>query len=157
VQKTLDSMRKKRKENQGDFPPENGIENTDASPGLNAVGKPYSASFDPSYQVRHRPPNINRLYVRAKAPMPMTGSEVSDANPTSPTTFRARGHAAGRRPDPELSAAVTLLGALTDSTAEIRSKAVGLVVSDDSSWQSEFKAVTEAVADLYQQLSKAGK
>jgi len=68
VAKTLDSMRKKRKENQGDFPPEKGIENTDESPGLNAIGKPYSESYDPKYQVRHRPPSIGRLYAPLKPP-----------------------------------------------------------------------------------------
>jgi len=68
VAKTLDSMRKKRKENQGDFPPEKGIENTDESPGLNAIGKPYSGSYDPKYQVRHRPPSIGRLYAPLKPP-----------------------------------------------------------------------------------------
>jgi hypothetical protein len=48
-----------------------------------------------------------------------------------------------------------LLGALTDSTPEVRSAAVKELVS--GKWQSEFEAVTEAVGDLYQQLSKAGR
>jgi len=79
VAKTLDSMRKKRKENQGDFPPEKGIENTDESPGLNAIGKPYSESYDPKYQVRHRPPSIGRLYAPLKPAPPSTFTSQTSA------------------------------------------------------------------------------
>src|SRR5262249_8313814 len=48
-----------------------------------------------------------------------------------------------------------LLTALTDSTPEIRAASVQEIVS--GSRQSEFRAVIEAVRDLYQQLSKAGR
>ena len=100
--------------------------------------------------------------------------EIPIAESTSPTIFRpnldreefrtAKAHAidarargaARRREDRDLVAAHSLLGALTDSTAEIRSLAVTLVMGDGS-WQSYFKEITEAVADLYQQLSKVRK
>jgi DNA-binding ferritin-like protein (Dps family) len=43
-------------------------------PGLNAVGKPYSASFDPNYRMTHRTPSIETRSP-ADGPMPMTADQ----------------------------------------------------------------------------------
>jgi hypothetical protein len=44
-----------------------------ASAPLNAVGKPYSASYHPDYKMRHKPPSVARLHKPAK--LPMVGDE----------------------------------------------------------------------------------
>jgi len=89
------------------------------------------------------------------APAENTGE--SEANPLELRSAAPLRHT--REPqkpiDRELADAHSLIGLLGDSSAETRSAVVQQLVS--GSRQSEFKAVTEAVADLYQQLSKAGR
>jgi hypothetical protein len=61
------SYEKKSKENKEGRNPTD-VENTRESgngsevPKLNAVGKPYSESYNPNYKPKHTPPSISRLY-----------------------------------------------------------------------------------------------
>jgi len=118
------------------------VENIDeSSKALNAVGKPYSPQYDPGYKLKTQPPSVNRLYGSQKN-IPMVGDAGAPAAPLAkPPALTLRSH--------------DLIEALTDSTPATRAAAVQELAS--GSRQSEFEAVTLAVSDLYERISKVGR
>jgi hypothetical protein len=72
--------REKAKENNAHVARNTPVENTHKkSLGLNAIGKPYSESYDPNYRVRHRPPSRERLYAPLKPAPPSTFTSQTSA------------------------------------------------------------------------------
>ena len=79
--------------------------------------------------------------------------ESHDEGPESVATAPLGAHAAlgpSNRNDTE-----RLIDALANSTPEMRNAAVVIVLEGDR--QTAFEAVTNAVSDLYKQLSRAGR
>lgn len=80
--------------------------------------------------------------------------ELFDEGPTSVATAPLRARAA-LSPPANRNDTERLIDALANSTPEMRNAAVVLVVQGDR--QTAFEAVTDAVIDLYKQLSRAGR
>jgi len=185
VAKTLDSMRKKRKENQGDFPPENKVKNIEESaPKLNAIGKPYGENYNPNY--RSKPgPNISRLLKPMKG-LPFVGDEphddpeasaerrkkefaaadgdgasqepaTADDSPTTTPTGAAPAASAPGKPKLHAGVPVTGYGLFRILADSTEESRAGADRFSDSANSVDLEAYRNALADLYQRVMKKGR
>jgi len=142
VQKTLDSMRKNRKENQGDFPPENGVEKTDRfQPDPEASAEARKEHF----RDQVTPEELDTMMAAKKADPEPVSADVSVAASAPRDALLNNARQAGAlakewrksqiENDAELSAAATNAA---ESWREIASALTGWEFDDDDDGEDSF-------------------